>query len=107
MSLTTDMRVSALLRTCQIESVPAYVVRRGDPDAGALIIKQAHLNGTARIFLRQYGSSGEMEWTCLSGEDTMPEPEADAYLERRASSDPDLWVVEIEKAQGLIDLSLY
>jgi len=105
MALTADMRVSALLRSCEIKTIPAYVLRKGDPHAGALIVKQAHLDGTARVYLRQYGQDGAMEWVSMSGDDPMEEAEADAYLARRGDSDPDLWVVEIELAKGEIDLS--
>lgn len=98
MSLTTDMRASALLRFCQTQMIGAYVICKGDPDAGALIIKQAHLDGTARIFTRQFGQSGQMEWVCVSGDDAMAETDADIYLQRRKQNDPDLWIIEIEKS---------
>lgn len=106
MSLATHMRVSALLRTCQMQGIGVYVTHRGDADAGALIVKQAHLDKTATIFTRHYDATGETQWERTLGPDPVPESDADAYLTRRITSDPDLWVVEIEQPKGEPDLSL-
>lgn len=106
MSLATHMRVSALLQQCQSQGIGVYVLRRGDPDAGVLIVKQAHLDGRATVFTRRFDGEGETVWERVLGDDPVPETDADAYLERRAAVDPDIWVVEIELATGQPDLSL-
>lgn len=78
------------------------MVRRGDPDAGAIYVK-LHLGiGVGCVVLapaRDY-ATGKAWWRRATGADPVPEPDADAYLAREARVDPDLWVLEIEDRQG-------
>ena len=99
--LKTDFWVSALIRRAEIGGAFAGVVRKGDTDAGAVLVKVATLNGRARLYTPAQDGQGERVWLDLSagslGED---EKEIDAYARKRAESDPDLWVVEIEDRKG-------
>ena len=45
--LAAGLWVQAYLRRLQIEHVPAYVAAKGDPTAGAVIVKTATLDGRA------------------------------------------------------------
>ena len=96
MSLATHMRVSALLQMCHARGEGAYVIRKGDRTAGALLIRQNHLDGTSTLFARRYTMENEAEWQALSGETPIPDADADITIEKRGATDPDLWVVEIE-----------
>jgi len=96
MSLATHMRVSALIQMCQAQGEGAYVIQKGDRTAGALLIRQNHLDGTSTLYARRYTMENEAEWQPVSGETPVPDAEIDATIEKRAATDPDLWVVEIE-----------
>jgi hypothetical protein len=99
--LKTDFWVSALVRRAQIEGVFAAIARKGDADAGAVLVKVATLDGRARLYAPARVDGEERVWLDLSagslGDD---EKAVDAYAARRADSDPDLWVVEIEDKKG-------
>jgi len=99
--LKTEIWVSALIRRAQIEGAFAAVARRGDADAGAVMVKVATLDGRARLYGPARDGDGERVWLDLSagslGDD---EREVDAYCRRRAENDPDLWVIEIEDKKG-------
>ena len=99
--LKTDFWVSALIRRAEIGGAFAGIVRKGDADAGAVLVKVATLDGRARLYAPAQDGQGERIWLDLSagslGED---EKEIDAYARKRAASDPDLWVVEIEDKAG-------
>lgn len=99
--LKTEIWVSALIRRAQIGGAFAGVVRKGDPDAGAVLVKVATLDGRARLYAPARDGAGERVWLDLSsgalGEN---EAEIDAYARKRAETDADLWVIEIEDRDG-------
>lgn len=101
MEMKTDIWVGALIRRVEINGAFATVARRGDPDGGDVLVKVATLDGKARLYGTALAPSGETMFLDLSagslGDD---EKAVDAYAERRAKIDPDLWVVEIEDKHG-------
>ncbi|QYZ69694.1 DUF1491 family protein [Neotabrizicola shimadae] len=96
--LTSGLWVSAYLTRLRLADIPAFVVRRGDDHAGAVVVKSAPLNGTARAFQRSFDPmTGERLWVILA---EGAEPDVDAALARARSRDPDLWLIEVEDRQG-------
>lgn len=96
--LTTDFWVGAYLGRLRLADIPAFVVAKGDATAGAVLVKQATLDGRARVFQRAFDlMSGERTWVVLAeGE----EAECDAAIARQRRHDPDLWVIEVEDRAG-------
>lgn len=96
--LASSIWVSAYLRRLQIEGIPAYVIARGDDTAGAVLVKLALMDGTARAYQRGFDlESDRRVWQVLC---EGPEREVDAAITRQRSFDPDLWVIEVEDARG-------
>lgn len=99
--LKTEFWVSALIRRAQIGGVFAAIVRKGDADAGAVLVKASTLDGRARLYAPARDGEGARIWLDLSagplGEN---ERDIDAYARKRADTDPDLWVIEIEDKHG-------
>ena len=96
--LTADLWVRAYLARLGLASIPAYVVCRGDPTAGAVLVKLATLDGQARLFQRSFDlMTGARNWVILS---EGPEAEVDTALRRQRQHDPDLWVIEVESRDG-------
>ena len=99
MLLSTDIWVSALIRRAELAGAFAVVARKGDPRAGAVLVKVLDRRaGTARLYAEATRGDGERVWMQPVPSDA--EPELDAYIERARRIDPDLWVVEIDDAQG-------
>jgi hypothetical protein len=99
--LKTDFWVSALIRRAQIEGVFAAIARKGDPDAGAVLVKVATLDGRARLYAPARAGGEERVWLDLSaGSLGDLEGDVDGAIAKRAKGDPDLWVVEIEDKHG-------
>ena len=104
MRLKAEIWVKAYLRRCRLEGADAVLVRRGDADAGAIYIKVSRLDGTALLFGPAPAGLDEARedrrWQpCLKDAPTA-EVEADAYLERQASFDADIWIVAVEDRAG-------
>lgn len=96
--LTSDLWVSAYLTRLRLADIPAYVTAKGDPTAGAVVVKVALLNGNARAYQRSFDLMADTRvWVVLA---EGPEAEVDALLNRQRSRDPDLWVIELEDRQG-------
>lgn len=92
--------MKAYLRACERQGAAVAVVRRGDADAGAVLLKVNRLDGTAEVLSRATRGDGTRVWLRTMGKAAVPEADADAYLARAVSKDPDVWIVEIEDRQG-------
>ena len=94
--LKTNIRAAALIRRAQSAGAFAAVLRRGDPDAGALwvILRQGP---KLMRYTEQMSMSGGRDWF-----EDGPFEEADLQLKtnKAVDRDPDLWVVEVEDRQG-------
>ncbi len=98
--LKSGLLVKAGLRLCSRKGVPAAVVRRGDPDAGALYVKLNALENGCIVLSQVQVENQRSAWLNATGDTPVSEAEADAYIERQTRYDPDLWVVEIEDRDG-------
>ena len=95
--LAAGMLVSALIRRTEAAGGSAMVLARGDASAGALLIQLAYRGESGALLERMLDRTGGYVWTATGPAD--PLDRAD-YLARRRRSDPDLWVVELDVADG-------
>jgi hypothetical protein len=96
--LKSGIRVQALVRRCDLVAIAVAVTARGDPDAGAILLKFVGRDSGCTVLAQARRPDGDAVWMRATGAIAVPEPEADAYIARQRSRDPDLWVVEIENA---------
>jgi hypothetical protein len=97
--LSTDIWVGALIRRAQLAGAFAAVVRKGDANAGAVLVKAFNTRTReAQLFAEAVGPGGQTVW--MQPASSREEPDLDRYIERQVKVDPDLWVVEIEDQQG-------
>jgi hypothetical protein len=104
----------AHVRRFMAEGIDVAVVRKGDPGGGLVVLKLTKFDRQAgfgpgtetgpgpecRVFTQTRDPDGRMAWFGAQQGAFMPESEADSYIERAVNRDPDLWVVEIETADG-------
>ena len=98
--LPAELWIMAHIKRCIVEGIPATVVHRGEKNSGTLILKINQLAEGVRILNQTRDIDGALAWMQSLGDKLVPEPEADAYIERAIKRDPDVWVVEIEDRNG-------
>jgi hypothetical protein len=98
MRLTAEIWVSAYLTRLRLVEIPAFVVKRGDNTAGAVLVKLNTLDGKACCFQRSFDSmTGDRKWVVLvEGDEAL----VDQSVTKQRGFDPDLWVIEVEDKQG-------
>jgi len=99
-TLKAELWVKALIRRCAAQNVPAVLVRRGEGSAGSVLIKVSRLDDTATVYSPARAGDGSRIWLRATGPEPVSEPDAEAYIARQESRDPDIWVVEIEDREG-------
>jgi hypothetical protein len=91
--LKSGIWVKAQLRLCDQASLPCVVARRGDADAGQVLIKHNRLENGCELLGRRFSAQGDQVWMVVAGDD---ERACDDYIARESNIDSDLWVLEIE-----------
>lgn len=94
--LKSSILVKALIRRCDIAAIGVAVLSRGDPDAGAILLKLHPREGGCTVLAQARRPDGAAVWMRATGAAPLPEAEAEAYIARQRNRDPDLWVLEIE-----------
>ena len=98
--LKSKITVSAYLRMGDQAGKPGAVIRRGDPDAGAILLlmrgREDTHGGSIVIFAQTRTAAGDPAWLRLSGDDPIDQVAADTILSKQQRFDGDLWMVEFE-----------
>ena len=95
-ALKAEIWIKAQIRICDINFISAVVTRRGDSDAGAVLLKLNRLSAGVEVLTQVRDPEGQRAWMRGTGETLVSDAIADAYIEKQARYDPDLWVLEIE-----------
>ena len=98
--LPTHVWVTAHLRRCHADGIPATVARKGDATGGLLILKLNRLGDGCQVLSQSRDLDGALCWLAAFDGALVPEAQADTYIMRAVDRDPDLWVVEIEDREG-------
>ena len=87
--------VSAALRLGHARGKPGMLLRRGDVDAGGVLVVLRGREGN--MVLSQFrDAQGQLAWMRATGPTPVDERASELYVSRQISHDSDLWVIEFD-----------
>ena len=92
--LKAGLWVKAALRMGDLNGRPGAVLRRGDPDAGGVLVVLIGRDSHVVVLSQMRAGDGQSAWMRATGADAVDQGAADAYVARQVQRDPDLWIVE-------------
>lgn len=105
--LKTEIWAQALIKRAEIGGASGYVIKKGDVDAGSVIVKISVSRDEAKILVPSRNMNGDLIFVDMTSQLKSKLTEGntisraiDEYIERRLKFDADLWVVEIEDVKG-------
>jgi hypothetical protein len=96
--LTASVEASGLIRRAQTAGDFAAVVRKGDPDRGALLIVVRSRGEHVTCLERSLSMDGRYVWAAAGPLESAQEGELADFLKKRIAFDQDLWVIELDIA---------
>jgi hypothetical protein len=93
--LPPHLWITAIRKRCTAAGIMATVLRRGNREAGDILLVARGRDNLCHIYTRL--SSGE-GWTLVSSAAGVPDQNISQTIEKKTKFDPDLWVLEIESA---------
>jgi hypothetical protein len=94
--LPAHVEVSALIRAVDAQGGFGMVIKKGERDAGTLLIICCENGTNLRAFERMPQMDGTRKWTLSKAEDPENRQDFSDYCERRKRQDDDLWIVELD-----------
>lgn len=98
--LTSAMLVGALRRRAEAAGGFATILAKGDPNSGTIMLHCTHNGTNIGLFERISDFSGGYRLETCGPDSSADAKEISEYVERRRRSDPDLWLVELDIADG-------
>jgi hypothetical protein len=100
--LKAKLFVHAAIRRCAIEAMPVVVARKGDEDAGTILVRVYRGRDAYDIYSQARDAAGQLGWLKANGGVPVTEDRAEAYVARAREVDWDLWVLDVDSADGRV-----
>lgn len=98
--LPAHLEVSGIVRAVEAVGGFAMILQCGERDAGAILVVTQDRGRERRLWERLPNLDGQRVFSLARAEADGEENAFSAYLERRQSSDPDSWVIEVDVPNG-------
>ncbi len=103
--LKAETIINACIRIAEKNLTSAYVIKRGDEQAGAIFVKIDTLDGFSKLFSRniKYDLNNDkeiIEFSDLYPQKQITTKEIDERIAKEIEIDRDCWIVEIEDKNG-------
>lgn len=98
--LTSTMLVGALIRRVQAAGGFATVLAKGDPIGGVILVQLLDRGAFSGLFERLTDLAGRQTLVRCGPDNGAQDIEISEYIAKRQRSDPDLWLIELDVADG-------
>lgn len=98
--IPAHLEVAGLLRAASAAGGFAAVLHKGEREAGTILVVLTENGANTRLFERLPTPSGDRNWTLTRTEIIDNKQDFSEYLDRRAAQDSDLWIIELDVADG-------
>ncbi len=98
--LPAHLEAAGLIRQTQAAGGFAMVLQKGEAEAGTILLVLCENDTKARAYERMPNSDGTRTWHRSKVQDPESKQEFNEYIARRGQQDPDLWIIELDIAQG-------
>ncbi|MCJ2182217.1 DUF1491 family protein [Novosphingobium sp. 1949] len=98
--LPAHLEVSGLIRRVEAEGGFGMVLHKGERDAGTIIVVLTCRGQDSAAYERMPQLDGTRHWTLSKAQDPVDPFAFSEFLDRRARQDPDVWIVELDVANG-------
>lgn len=98
--LPARLEVAALIRLAQNGGGFAAVLKSGEDTAGTILLVLTEKGLNPRVYERMPQADGRRVWHRTKDQDAENKQEFSEYLDRRGRQDSDLWIVELDIANG-------
>ncbi|MDI9348799.1 MAG: DUF1491 family protein [Candidatus Symbiobacter sp.] len=104
--LASYFRVSALVRQAELDGDAAYIRHKGDPSAGAVLVKHCERDASGQWHCQLRSQitrpDGAPDWMQPHQAEYLSETEAEDWIRRAIKRDQDLWVIETEAGTRVV-----
>lgn len=94
--LPARLEATAFIRQAQSNGGFATVLRRGDPDSGAILLLVLERGVPLAMIERQMAAGFSYRWTIAARDEALDRDKFHESIENRARFDPDFWLIELD-----------
>jgi len=98
--LTSQTLIGALVRRVQAAGGTAMILHKGESIAGTILVQLLDRGANLGLVERVTGLSGRTELVPSGPRNDGQDTDISSYIERRIRIDPDIWIVELDVAEG-------
>ncbi len=97
--LPAHVEAGAIIRRVEAEGGFAAVLRKGDPDRGALVLILRQRGEFRGLLERALGADFRYSWRLAPAGESTSSEELQRLIDSRTRLDADLWLIELDIAQ--------
>lgn len=98
--LTSRFLIDLLCRRAEAAGGFATIIASGDAQSGVILVQCGERGVAGPLLERRFSMAGNYEWEDIGAATGDDDSARTAYLDRRKTADPDLWIVELDIANA-------